>query len=73
MKADVPRTCRRLKERNLETEIIQGLALAAILFGFGMLAAALAVGGSVPMIGLGLIVAALSMDLFRVAKARGEK
>jgi hypothetical protein len=54
----------------METEIIQGLALAAILFGFGMLAAALAVGGNVPLIGLGLIVAALSMDLFRVAKAR---
>jgi hypothetical protein len=57
----------------METEIIQGLALAAILFGFGMLAAALAVGGNVPLIGLGLIVAALSMDLFRVAKARDEK
>ena len=49
------------------------MALAAILFGFGMLAAALAVGGNVPMIGLGLIVAALSMDLFRVAKTRDEK
>ena len=49
------------------------MALAAILFGFGILAAALAVGGSVPLIALGLIVAALSMDLFRVAKARDEK
>ena len=49
------------------------MALAAILFGFGMLAAALAVGGNVPLIGLGLIVAALSMDLFRVAKARDEE
>ena len=67
------RTCRRLKERNLETEIIQGLALAATLFGVGMLAAAMAAGGSLPLIALGLIVAALSMDLFRVAKSRGEK
>ena len=49
------------------------MALAAILFGFGTMAAALAVGGSVPMIALGLILAALSMDLFRVAKARDEK
>ena len=57
----------------METEVIQGLALAAILFGFGMLAAALAAGGNVPLIGLGLIVAALSMDLFRVAKARDEE
>lgn len=67
------RTSRRPKERNLETEIIQGLALAATLFGFGMLAAAMAAGGSLPLIALGLIVAALSMDLFRVAKSRDEK
>jgi hypothetical protein len=57
----------------LETEIIQGLALAATLFGLGMLAAAMAAGGSVPLIALGLIVAALSMDLFRAAKARDEE
>ena len=57
----------------METEIIQGLALAATLFGVGMLAAAMAAGGSVPLIALGLIVAALSMDLFRVAKARDEE
>ena len=56
----------------METEIIQGLALAATLFGIGMLAAALVVGGSVPLIALGLIVAAMSMDLFRVAKERDE-
>ena len=49
------------------------MALAAILLGFGILAAAFAVGGSVPMIALGLILAAVSMDLFRVAKARDEK
>ena len=56
----------------METEIIQGLALAATVFGVGMLAAAMAAGGSVPLIALGLIVAALSMDLFRVAKSRDE-
>jgi hypothetical protein len=66
-------TCRRLEELNLETEIIQGLALAALLFGTGMLVAGLAVGGSVPMIALGLILAALSMELFGLAKARGAK
>ena len=65
--------CCRLEEMKLEPEIIQGLALAAILFGSGMLAAALAVGGSVPMIALGLILAALSMELFGLAKARDKK
>jgi hypothetical protein len=49
------------------------LALAAILIGFGTLAAALAAGGSVPMIALGLILAALSMELFRLAKSRDDK
>ncbi|MGO9262177.1 MAG: hypothetical protein ACLQU1_38625 [Bryobacteraceae bacterium] len=49
------------------------MALAAILCGFGVLSAALAAGGSIPMIVLGLILAALSMDLFRLAKARGEE
>jgi hypothetical protein len=57
----------------LEAEIIRGLALAAVLFGFGAMAAALAAGGSLPMIALGLILAALSMDLFRVAQSRDEE
>jgi len=61
------------KERNLETEVIRGLALAAILSGFGTLAAALAAGGSAPMIALGLILAALSMDLFGLANSRDEE
>ena len=64
---------RNTKERKLEPEIIAGLALAATLFGFITLAAALAAGGNVPMIGLGLVVTALSMDLFRIANARTEK
>src|ERR1035438_2472858 len=38
-----------------------------------MLAAALARGRSVPMIALGLILVASSMDLFPLAKARDEK
>ena len=63
----------RLWEGNLETEIIHGLALAAILIGFGALAAALAAGGSVSMIALGLILSALSMDLFRIARARTDR
>jgi len=61
-----------VREANLETEVIQGLALAAVLFGFGTLAAALAAGGNVPMIALGLILTALSMDLFRMAGSGDE-
>jgi uncharacterized membrane protein YdcZ (DUF606 family) len=61
-----------VREVNLETEVIRGFALAAVLFGFGTLAAALAAGGNVPMIALGLILAALSMDLFRIAGSREE-
>ena len=56
-----------MREGNLEAEVIRGLALATVLCGFGTLAAALAAGGNVPMIALGLILAALSMDLFRIA------
>jgi len=44
-----------------------------VLSGFGTLAAALAAGVSVPMIALGLILTALSMDLFRIAKSRDEE
>jgi hypothetical protein len=58
------------EERKLESEIISGLALAAALFGFGLMAAALAAGGSLPMIALGLILAALGMDLFSHATPR---
>jgi len=54
----------------LETEVVRGLALAALLFGFGTLAAALAAGGSVAMIAFGLILTALSMDLFRLTSPR---
>jgi hypothetical protein len=54
-------------------EVIRGLALAALLFGFGTMAAALAAGGNAPMIALGLILAAVSMDLFSVAVARDKK
>ena len=57
----------------METEVIAGLALAAIVFGFGTMAAALAVGGNLPMIALGLILAGISMNLFCVAKERGEE
>jgi hypothetical protein len=57
----------------LETEVIRGLALAVVLFGFGTMAAALAAGGNVPMVALGLILAALSMDLFALAKSRDEE
>jgi len=64
---------RRREEPELETEVIAGLALAAVLFGFGTMAAALAVGGNLPMIALGLILAGISMDLFCVAKSRNEK
>jgi hypothetical protein len=44
-----------------------------VLFGFGTMAAALAAGGNLPMIALGLILAGLSMDLFCIAKSRDEK
>jgi mannose/fructose/N-acetylgalactosamine-specific phosphotransferase system component IIC len=57
----------------LETEVIAGLALAVVVFGFGTMAAGLAVGGNLPMIALGLIFAGISMDLFCVAKSRNEK
>lgn len=57
----------------MEAEVVRGLALAAILSGFGTLAAALAAGGSVPMIALGLVLAALSMDLFRIANSRDQE
>jgi len=55
---------------NLETEVVRGFAIAAILLGFGTLVAALAAGGSLPMIALGLILAALSMDLFGLTDPR---
>jgi len=61
------------RERNLETEVVRGLALAAVLLGFGTLVAALAAGGSVPMIALGLILTALSMDLFRLTKPQDKE
>jgi uncharacterized membrane protein YdcZ (DUF606 family) len=57
----------------MEPEVIRGLALAAIVYGFGTIAAALAAGGVVPMIALGLILSALSMDLFRLAGSPGEE
>ncbi len=63
----------RREEPELETEVIAGLALAAVLFGFGTMAAALAVGGNLPMIALGLILAGISMNLFCVVKERGEE
>jgi len=43
------------------------------VFGFGTMAAALAAGGNVAMIALGLILAGLSMDLFCIARSRGGK
>jgi hypothetical protein len=43
------------------------------LSAFGSLATALAAGGSVPMIALGLVLAALSMDLFRIANSRDQE
>ena len=54
----------------METEVIRGLALAAVLTGFGLFAASLAAGGSLPLITLGLILSALSMDLFRISQSR---
>jgi hypothetical protein len=49
------------------------LAIAALLLGFGLMAAALAAGGNAPMIALGLILAAVSMHLFRLATPPDEE
>lgn len=65
--------CCRGEERKLESEVIAGLALATIVFGFGTMAAALAAGGNVAMIGLGLVLAGLSMDLFCIARDKNPK
>jgi hypothetical protein len=43
------------------------LALAFILLAFGMLGFAMAIGGDILMIVLGLLLAAISMQLFRHA------
>jgi hypothetical protein len=57
----------------MELEVKRGLALAMTVYGFGCIAAAFAAGGNVPMIGLGLILAGLSMDLFRLAQPPGKQ
>jgi EamA domain-containing membrane protein RarD len=54
----------------METEVIRGFGLAAILLGFATVGAALLAGGNVPLIALGLGLTGLSMDLLRVANAR---
>jgi len=42
-----------------------------LFYGVGAIAAALAAGGSVPLIAVGLFAAGLSMDLLRMAGLRG--
>ena len=56
----------------MEMEVKRGLALATTVYGFGCMAAAFAAGGNVPMIGLGLVLAGLSMDLFRISQPSGK-
>lgn len=60
----------RLKERHLDPVIARGLALAALVVGFGIMAGALATGGNVIVIAVGLFVAGFSMDLFRICEPR---
>jgi hypothetical protein len=48
------------------------LAISAILVAYGMLACAMALGGDVPMIFLGLVLAAASMALFQRAEPERE-
>ncbi len=57
----------------MEPEVTRGFALAALVYGFGTIAAGLAAGGVLPMIALGLILSGLSMDLFRHAGSPGEQ
>lgn len=53
----------------METEVIRGLGLAALFFGAVAVTAALAAGGNVPVIALGLILAALAMELLRAGNS----
>ena len=48
------------------------LAIVIIVLALGMLAFAMALGGDIPMILLGLVLAATSMELFRHAKPERE-
>jgi len=48
------------------------LAIVIILLALGTLAFAMVRGGDIPMIVLGLVLAATSMELFRHAKAERE-
>jgi hypothetical protein len=48
------------------------LAIVAILFAFGMLSCAIALGGDLPMIFLGLVLAAAAMALFQQADPERE-
>jgi len=48
------------------------IAIVIILLAIGTLAFAMARGGDIPMIVLGLVLAATSMELFRQAKPERE-
>jgi hypothetical protein len=48
------------------------LAIVTILVAFGILVLAMALGGEIPIIVLGLILAATSMQLFRYANPKSE-
>jgi len=48
------------------------LAVVTVLLAFGALTFAMARGGDIPMIVMGLVLAATSMELFRHAKPERE-
>jgi hypothetical protein len=59
-------------EEAMSANSVRILAIAAILLAFCILASALALGGEVPMIFVGLMLAAGSMALFRRANPAGD-
>ena len=56
----------------LDPVIVRGVALAVLLGAAGIVSAALIQGGNVPMLAMGLIVAAFAMDLFRLVEPRDD-